>query len=78
LFASADKGKTWKEVDTISPKEVDTISPDEDAFVFHAPEDGLYWLAVQTLGRDGKAEPSELTGTVRPQVKLRVKTGSGR
>jgi hypothetical protein len=70
LFASANEGKTWERVET--------ISPDADSFVFHAPKDGLYWLVVQTVGRDGRAHPSNLTGTVRPQFKLLVKTGNDR
>ena len=66
LFASADKGKTWEMVDT--------ISQDADSFVFRAPKDGLYWLVVQTVGRDGKANPSDLTEGVRPQVKVLINT----
>jgi Sigma-70, region 4 len=70
LFASADKGKTWERVES--------ISPDKDSFVFCAPKDGLYWLVVQTIGRDGKVNPSKLTEDVRPQHKLWINTGNSR
>ena len=70
LFASADEGKTWERVQT--------ISPDQDSFVFRAPYDGLYWLIIQTVGRDGKAHPSEVSGNLRPQLKVLVKTGNNR
>jgi hypothetical protein len=67
LFASADMGKTCRR----------SVSPDENSFVFHAPKDGLYWLNIQVVGRDGKTEPSGVP-SVRPQLKIRVNTGSNR
>lgn len=70
LFASADQGKTWERVGT--------ISPDADSFVFRAPKDGLYWLIIQTVGRDGKAHPSDVSSTLRPRLKVLVKTGNSR
>src|SRR5207253_3659998 len=69
LFASADEGKTWERVGT--------ISPNADSFFFCAPKDGLYWLVIQTVGRDGKAHPSDVNGRVRPQIKVLVNTGNG-
>jgi RNA polymerase sigma factor (sigma-70 family) len=70
LLASCDEGKSWEKVET--------IAPDADSFVFLAPRDGLYWLVIRTIGRDGKAQPADLTGgTVRPQLKVLVNTGEG-
>jgi hypothetical protein len=70
LFASADKGKTWERVES--------ISPDKNSFVFHAPQDGLYWLVVQTVGIKGEMDPSNLTEGVRPQIKVWIHTGKSR
>jgi hypothetical protein len=69
LFASADDGKTWKNAQS--------ITPDEDSFIFCAPDDGLYWLALQVYGGDGKVEPGDMR-KAEPQLKLLVKTGNSK
>jgi hypothetical protein len=70
LIVSADGGKTWH-------KEA-TMTPDEDAFSFHAPADGLYWLSIQTVSRDGKKEPNDLRGKIQPTLKVLVNTTEDR
>jgi hypothetical protein len=69
LIASADEGETWERVQT--------VSPEEGSFVFRAPKEGLYWLGVQAVARNGETEPLDQNGTVLPQLKLQVKLGRG-
>src|ERR1017187_6052148 len=52
VFVSEDQGKTWKLL-----KEV---GPNIQNVYFHAPRDGLYYFALQTLGKDKKVYPPQL------------------
>jgi hypothetical protein len=58
LFVSSDHGKNW-------PQEA-VVSPDKDAFVFHAPADGEYWLRVAAVNKQGKQDPENIY-TVPPE-----------
>jgi uncharacterized protein (TIGR03067 family) len=51
IFVSTDQGKTWKHENDIKPG---------DDLKFQAPKDGLYWLAVQTVWKDGQMSPMEV------------------
>jgi RNA polymerase sigma factor (sigma-70 family) len=66
LFASSDKGRSWRMVST--------IAPDEEAFQFSVSDDGLYWLIVQAVGRDGTKNPMDLCAGTLPNVKVFVNT----
>jgi hypothetical protein len=66
LMVSADQGQSWETAAT--------ISPDEDAFSFRAPRDGLYWLTVQMVPLDGTRDSSDLRGSLRPMLKISVKS----
>jgi RNA polymerase sigma factor (sigma-70 family) len=63
LFVSANKGETWKCVAT--------TPPEGGSIVFRTPKDGLYYFAVQPVGQDGKAPPSE---SLHAQVTVEVRT----
>ena len=41
--------------------------------MFNAPEDGLYWFAVQFVDKDGKSEPADLK-KLHVDVKVFVNT----
>src|SRR5687767_10634296 len=51
LYVSTDQGKTWKRAVTVRPT--------DEAFVYTAPRDGVYWFAVQTVDPKGRAEPAD-------------------
>jgi hypothetical protein len=70
LMVSADQGQSWEIAAT--------ISPDEDAFSFRAPRDGLYWLTVQAVPLDGTKESSDLRGSLRPMLKISVKSSEAK
>jgi len=63
LYVSEDQGKNWR----LSA----TISPDKSAFQFLAPHDGEYWLAVQTVGKDGKVQPRNTD--IMPDLKISIR-----
>jgi hypothetical protein len=50
LFVSKDKGKTWKHANYFKL---------DDNVRFEAPEDGLYWFAIQTVFKGGLKTPME-------------------
>jgi RNA polymerase sigma factor (sigma-70 family) len=70
LLVSADLGRTWQRVAT--------ISPDDDAFRFSAPQDGLYWLVAQTVHKNGIVEPHDRGPSLRPNLKILVKSSEAR
>jgi hypothetical protein len=56
VFVSKDQGKSWKH-------EKDCSTAD-DMIKFTAPNDGLYWFALQVVSKDGTKEPEELDDLV--------------
>jgi RNA polymerase sigma factor (sigma-70 family) len=65
LLMSEDEGKTWQKVAFLSS---------DEGFIVHVPKDGLYWFTVQLVKKDGTAEPHDLRGPLKPELKVRVKT----
>ena len=63
LCVSRDQGQTWEVADA--------VTPDKDHFVFNAKDDGLYWLNMVIVFRDGKKDPPDVT-RVPPAQKLLV------
>ena len=63
LCISRDQGQTWEVADA--------VTPDKDHFVFNAKDDGLYWLNMVIVFRDGKKDPPDVT-RVPPAQKLLV------
>src|SRR5579885_841308 len=53
LCVSRDQGQTWEVADA--------VLPDQDHFVFAAKDDGLYWLAMLIVFKDGKKDPPDIT-----------------
>ena len=52
LFVSKDQGKTWSE-QAVAP-------PDKENFAFYADTDGMYWMKLCTVYRDGTRTPSDI------------------
>src|SRR5436190_19118928 len=65
LFMSPDRGKTWNQVDK--------ITPDKEGFTYSAPNDGEFWYHVVITNLQGKQEPADLYKTP-PMMKLMVDT----
>jgi beta-lactamase regulating signal transducer with metallopeptidase domain len=65
LYVSTDEGKSWQQVAS--------VPPEARGFDFNAPEDGVYWFTVSTLGRDGKETPP-VGANMTPSVKVVVDT----
>ncbi|HZZ76866.1 MAG TPA: hypothetical protein VFE62_00010 [Gemmataceae bacterium] len=68
LYASTDQGRKWKQV-------AGPITPDKEHFVFYAPADGLYWLRVAKINRQGVQNPDDnslMSGP--PDMKLMIDT----
>jgi hypothetical protein len=63
LFMSKDKGKTWQLTATIPPTARE--------FIVSIPGEGTYWFSVQTVGKDGKFIPEDVSKEP-PGVKVRV------
>jgi hypothetical protein len=63
LFASADRGKTWKQVAS--------LQPDVEAIPFEAPREGIYWFNLRIVKSDGTAEPRDVSA-VPPALKVQV------
>jgi hypothetical protein len=71
LFASYDQGKTYQQVAK--------VGPDAKEFLFRATNDGVCWLKVAVINRQGKQEPENvqqgppdqriLIDTMKPVVK---------
>lgn len=69
VYVSTDSGKTWTKCGDASAG---------DGFVtYSAPADGEYWFAVQTIARDGTAEPPAIAGLVVSKKVLVRTTDSG-
>jgi hypothetical protein len=71
LFSSTDQGATWNQVAV--------ATPDKDAFVFYAPNDGMYWFNIAVIDSQGNRQPDVyktpprqkvLVDTVKPNVRL--------
>jgi hypothetical protein len=65
LFVSEDRGKTWRRQAECKPSEKE--------FTFVAPGDGLYWLAIQIVPKDGTTEPAKVSD-LQPTQKVYVNT----
>jgi hypothetical protein len=65
LFMSPDRGRSWTQVDK--------ITPDKDGFSYSTPVDGEYWYHVVIVNQQGKQEPADLYKTP-PMMKLVVDT----
>ena len=63
LFVSQDRGKSWQH-------EKD-YKPTAEQLKFTAPDDGLYWFALQIVFKDGKSEPAKLED-LEPAMKVYV------
>jgi RNA polymerase sigma factor (sigma-70 family) len=64
LYVSQDEGKTWDEAVV--------AGPDRDKLVYTTPRDGVYWLQLVTVGKNGR-EPQDLTREP-PAMKVIVDT----
>jgi hypothetical protein len=72
LFVSSDQGKTWHQ-EAVVP-------PENDEFLFYAPSDGMYWLRVAVVNKQGKQEPEDMSkgppdqkvliDTLKPMVRI--------
>ncbi|MCZ2343874.1 MAG: hypothetical protein LC104_19060, partial [Bacteroidales bacterium] len=65
LVVSRDEGQTWSVVAV--------VTPDKDHFTFTAEQDGLYWLNMVIVYRNGTKEPADVT-RVPPAQKLLIDT----
>jgi hypothetical protein len=65
LFVSTDRGKTWKQVTS--------VSVDKKSFDFHAPKDGLYLFKAQTVFKDMHVVPEDISDG-SSALKIRVQT----
>jgi hypothetical protein len=65
LYVSQDRGKTWKHVSDHMPS--------DEELVYSAPQDGLYWFALQVVMKDGKKEPQAVKN-LSPSQKVYVNT----
>ncbi len=52
LFASWDQGRTYQQVAS--------VKPDKNEFLFEARNDGICWLKVAVINRQGKQEPDNI------------------
>jgi hypothetical protein len=55
LWVSADQGATWRRNGA--------ITPNENFIPFRAPEDGLYWFAIQVIDQDGTTRPLKVNAS---------------
>jgi hypothetical protein len=65
VFVSQDRGKTWEHYKDYKPA--------AEKVTYHAPEDGLYWFALQLVFNDGNRDPVEVDDLV-PVRKVYVNT----
>jgi hypothetical protein len=63
LYVSTDQGRNWK----LSTR----AAPDAKQFRFNAPQDGLYWFAVQTVDKQGSLQP-RAESDLKPNLKVIV------
>jgi hypothetical protein len=63
LYVSTDQGRTWKQ----------SVSAAKDAshFLYTAPQDGLYWFAIQVVGKNGALFP-RTADDLKPGLKVIV------
>jgi hypothetical protein len=66
LFVSTDAGRTWTEAAR--------GTPERESISFTAPGNGLYWLSVQVVSRDGRKDPADVTA-LPPMAKVRFESG---
>src|SRR5205085_1688117 len=72
LYVSSDQGKSWHQEAA--------VHQDNDEFLFYAPADGIYWLRVAVVNKQGKQEPEDVTkgspdekvliDTLKPMVRI--------
>lgn len=67
LFVSTDRGNTWEQAETITPNQA--------AFHYRPAEQGTYWFACQTVGKDGRKCP-ESVDALAPMIAATFKGGS--
>lgn len=65
LFASWDQGRSYQQVAS--------VMPDRNEFIFEARNDGLCWLKVAVINRQGKQEPDNIQ-QLPPDQKIVVDT----
>jgi hypothetical protein len=65
LFVSTDKGNVWNQVAE--------VPPDRDAFVYSAPQDGIYWFNYQIIDLKGRPDLPNLNA-VPPASKALIDT----
>lgn len=63
LYLSQDRGQTWNEIST--------AKPEVQYFTYHAPADGEYWFAMQTIDNQGRVWPE---GPQQPELRVVVDT----
>jgi hypothetical protein len=51
LLSSRDQGQTWEVAQA--------VPPDVEQFSFNAPDDGVYWLTILTVFKDGTTQPAD-------------------
>jgi hypothetical protein len=66
LHVSEDQGRSWNQYASLSPI-------DQRFFHFQTNRDGVFWFAVRTVDRDGKAYPANLE-QLQPSLKIFVDT----
>jgi hypothetical protein len=66
LFISQDRGKTWE-------RQAE-CEPNQKQFTFTAPDDGLYWFAIQIVPKNGTPEPAKVSD-LQPAQKVYVNAG---
>ena len=74
LYYSMDEGKTWTKGGQ--------ATPEQTAFPFTAKTDGKYWFSIQTIDKNGVANPADVVGapvgqriiidTVKPLVRFKA------
>jgi hypothetical protein len=52
LYMSPDEGKSWQLHST--------VTPDRSEFLFHAPNDGVYWFRIASLDLKNKQQPDNI------------------
>lgn len=65
LFVARNGENTWYQEAA--------VSPDQDHFIFHAKEDGLYWFIMVEEDMQGRQVPADLTRTP-PDLKVLIDT----
>lgn len=63
LCVSQDQGQSYQVMDA--------VTADKDHLLFHAPADGIYWVNMVIVFRNGKRDPADVS-QVAPAMKLMV------